>query len=81
MQSIAADSKQKQLCSHLKTFPLPSHNHISFHRHFLLQVIRRILERETGTPFPIGSPVDTSAISSIRMGTFLRSSLHAPFPF
>ncbi len=31
--------------------------------------IRRILERETGIPFPRGSPVNTSAISSIRMGT------------
>ena len=31
--------------------------------------IRRILERETGKPFPRGTPVDTSAIASIRMGT------------
>ncbi|XP_043192342.1 5-oxoprolinase-like [Amphibalanus amphitrite] len=31
--------------------------------------IRRILEQETGRPFPAGEPIDTSAISWIRMGT------------
>ena len=30
--------------------------------------IRRILESETGVPFPRGKPVNTSAIASIRMG-------------
>jgi hypothetical protein len=38
--------------------------------------IRRILERETGKPFPRGLPVDTSAIASIRMGTLLSSFTH-----
>jgi len=31
--------------------------------------IRRVLERETGVPYPRGVPVDTSRIESIRMGT------------
>lgn len=31
--------------------------------------IRRILEAETGIPHPRSSPVDTSMITSIRMGT------------
>lgn len=34
--------------------------------------IRRILEQETGMPHPRDQPLDTSRISSIRMGTTVR---------
>lgn len=34
--------------------------------------IRRVLEHETGIPHPRNKPLDTSRISSIRMGTTVR---------
>lgn len=38
--------------------------------------IRRVLEQETGRAFPRSELVDTSQITSIRMGTTVRPSLH-----